>query len=451
MYRLAIIIFIFISIKIFSQPVPERIPVYKNGRWGFCDTSDKIIIPCIYLRVQPFVNDYALVMDTFAKWGIVNKKGIEVLSCQYDAIEGFRSGFARINMNGMYGFINTRLKEAVPMKITKNFDKPNDCLKKEGAATSGLFAFDTLGTFVTFENKYIETGDFSEGLCWVATKEKGGFINTKFEEIIPLGEFQEQGGKPLFSEGLSGVRSKGFFGYIDKTGKEIIPFKYDVGYPFSEGKAAVCMKWKWGFIDKTNQEITKSEYDYAYPFTDGMAIVVKNDKYGYVNSSGKNIIACQYHRGSDFRNGYALVSQFAKNFLINKKGQKASKEYDEISYLYNSFYLTFLNKKYGIISLDGKEILPCKYKDITWYSYQYNLGIVVGDNGKYGLINNKGQFIIPCKYDFLEIKADNLIYAESANINGNGNPVKNIFIGDKFYEKAFLQQGFFDLKGKKYF
>lgn len=451
MKNILFIIIVLINLGINAQPIPEQIPVYKNGRWGFCDTSNKVVIPCIYLRVQPFVNGYALVMDTFAKWGIVNKKNVEILPCQYDAIEGFRSGFARVNLNGMFGFINTQLKEAVPLKIIKNLDKPNDCLKREGAATSGLIAFDTVGTFITLDKKYTDVGDFSEGLCWVATKEKGGFINSKFEEAIPLCEFQEQGGKPIFSEGLSGVLSKGMYGYIDKTGKEIIPFKYDVGYPFSESLAAVCLKWKWGFIDKTGKELTKMEYDYAYPFADSMAVVVKNEKYGYVNNTGKNVIVCQYHRGSDFHYGYALVSQFAKNFLINKKGQKVSKEYDQIIYMYKSFYLTFLNKKYGIINTNGKEILPCKYKDVTWYNYEYNLGIVIGDNGKYGLINNKGKYIIPCIYDFLEVRAGNLIYAEIANTEGKGTPVKNIFIGDKFYEKAYLLQGYFDLTGKKYF
>lgn len=447
---LSIMLFLCLANAI-SQPLPDRIPVFQNGHWGYVDTTGKPVVQAIYLKVQPFINDYALVMDTFAKWGFINKKGTEVLPCQYDGIEGFRSGFARINHNGMFGFINRQFQEAVPLKIEKMLDKPNDCLKKEGAATSGLIAFDTLGTFITLDKKYDDVGDFSQGLCWISKSNKGGFMNNKFEEVIPPGDFQEQGGKPIFTEGLCGLKSKGMYGYIDLTGKEATPFKYDVGYPFSEGKAAVCYKWKWGFINKTGKEISKMDYDYAYPFADGMAIVVKNEKYGYVDSTGKNVIACQYHRGSDFRNGYAIVSQFAKNYLVNKKGQKSSREYEQITYPGNAFYLAFNVKKYGVISREGKELLPCKYKDVTWYSYEHHIGIVIGENGKYGLVDNKGKFIIPCIYDFLENRSGILIYAELFNNDGKGTSVSNVYVGDVFCEKAFLQQGFFDLKGKKYF
>ncbi len=451
MRNLLIIILIFLQNVLYAQPIPDRIPVYQTSHWGYCDTTGKIVIPAIYLKTQPFTNDYALVMDTFAKWGIINKKGTEILPCQYDAIEGFRSGFARVNKDGFFGFINSQFKEAVPLKITKNLDKPNDCLKREGAATSGLIAFDTLGNFITLDKKYDDVGDFSQGLCWVTKSNKGGFINAKFEEVIPLGDYQEQGGKPIFTEGLCGLKINGKYGYIDKTGKEGTPFKFDVGYPYSAGRAAVCYKWKWGYINKAGKEITKMEYDFAYPFADGMAIAIKNDKYGYIDSTGKNVIACQFYRSSDFRQGYAIATQYAKNFLINKKGQKASREFDQLTFLNNIFYLAYIGKKHGVISMDGKEILPCRYKDITWYSYEFNLGIVIDEHGKYGLINSKGKFIIPCVFDFLEMRAGNLIYSELFNIDGKGSPVKNVYVGDVFCEKAFLQQGFFDFTGKKYF
>lgn len=450
-FVLLFVIFIAVHSVSFSQSYTDRIPVFANGKWGFCDTSGAIIIESKYLKVMPFFGSFAAVMDTFAYWGFIDKNGVEIIKPKYEVAEGFSHGLCRIKLNEKYGFLNTNLKEVVPPVVTESCDDMGRLLSRSGIAICGKIVADTSGKYFTAE-KYEKYGDFSEGLLWVEKNYKGGFVNSVFEEVIPLGNFTEGESKPAFVNGMCGLKIKGNFGYINTSGQPVSEFKYDSGLPFSEGKAVVSKDWKYGFIDKSGKEIVPLEYDYAQSFTEGMAVVVKSDKYGFINESLKLVIPCQFHRAYNFYRGHSMALHFTKYFIIDKKGKKVSKEYEFMSFVTKgAFYQVMNKKKYGVVSFDGKELVPCIYKDVTYYNYDLDIGIVQNTDGKYGMLNSKGKFIIPCIYDFLEMRAGNIIYAELMNIDGKGKEVRMVFVGDKYYDRAFLQQGFFDIKGKKYF
>ncbi|MBI5219837.1 MAG: WG repeat-containing protein [Bacteroidia bacterium] len=451
MKEIVFIIFWALTITGYAQRIPDRIPIYQNTGWGFCDTSKKIVIPCIYRKVFFFNGEYAAVLDSFAYWGFINKKGEEIIKPKYETVDGFKNGFCRVKADDGYGFLNSSMKEALPCKLKETCEDVYDYFKKEGIAICNKQVFDTAGKISVFD-LYEETGVFSEGLLWVTKNRKGGFVNKNLEAAIPLSDFSEGESKPVFTEGLCGLRKNGFWGYIDKSGKEAIPFEYDAGSPFVEGRAVVGKKWKWGLIDKSGKEIVPLTYDYVQSYFEGMAVVVKNDKYGFVDINGKVVIPCQYHRAYNFIKGYAMALHLAKYFIIDNKGKKVSKDYEFMMYVTKGeFYQTTNKKKCGVVDYNGKELIPCIYKDVPYYSYELNLGIVQNDDGKYGMINNKGKFIIPCVYDYLEMRSGTLIYVEQMNLDGKGRVVKNVYVGDKLCPNAWMQQGFFDLTGKKYF
>ncbi len=449
-----IILFLATCFVSFSQSLPDRIPFFKDGLWGFCDSTMKLTIPCKYLKVQPFNGNYAAVLDSFAYWGFINKAGEEVLPPKYEEVAGFVDNYCRVKSGDKYGFIDAKLRELVPPVIPQICEDMNQMLNESGIGVCGKLVFDTTGKTMELM-EYEATGDFSEGLLWVEKNRRGGFIDRAGKIVIPIKDFEEGETKPFFSEGLCGVRKKGSWGYIDKEGKEIIPFddKYDNGYPFKKGFAAVSKKWKWGFIDKTGKEIVPLQYDFIQPFKEGMAIAVKNDKYGYVDETGKNVIPCQFQRGTDFRNGCAIINHLATRYLIDKKGKKISKDYEAIYFVNKgNFYMTEnKSKRFGVVSNTGKELLPTKYKDVTWFDYQSEIGIVMTENTKYGLVNTKGKFIIPAEYDYLEYRGNGLIYAELYNLDGKGTEIKNVYVNDKLQSRAWLQRGFFNINGKKFF
>lgn len=88
---------------------------------------------------------------------------------------------------------------------------------------------------------------------------------------------------------------------------------------------------------------------------------------------------------------------------------KAGK-YDYVELLDNGLMLVCQNIEganlYGILDIDGKEIIPTKYTNISSF-YGENAVICIGgersygkiNNGKWGVINSKGEFVKECVYD----------------------------------------------------
>jgi len=69
-------------------PEPDLIPYHnKNDKWGFADVNKKIVIPCIYDRVEFFDGEYAIVSTTNWLKGLIDKKGNKILDIKYDGIQ----------------------------------------------------------------------------------------------------------------------------------------------------------------------------------------------------------------------------------------------------------------------------------------------------------------------------------------------------------------------------
>jgi hypothetical protein len=130
------------------------------------------------------------------KYGYLNLEGKYAIQPQFDAATPFKNGYAAVQKNGKWGFINT-----------------------SGVPITG-FDFDSLGDFS------------SEGLAPVVIKEMGGFINTKGEVAIPLiyGKYLDS-----FNHGIARVKFVEDM-FINTTGKTLfggkhINFNYRYGIP----------------------------------------------------------------------------------------------------------------------------------------------------------------------------------------------------------------------------
>ncbi|MGV8982954.1 WG repeat-containing protein [Clostridium sp.] len=130
------------------------------------------------------------------------------LSIVYDGgIDYFKEGFAKLCINGKWGFID---------KSGKILCKPQ---------------FDWVNSF-------------SDGLAMVKAYNKYGFINNTGKIICePQFDWVD-----TFSEGMAMFRVDSKYGFIDKTGKIVIKSQFDAAGSFSEGLASVYVDGKWGFI-----------------------------------------------------------------------------------------------------------------------------------------------------------------------------------------------------------
>lgn len=151
----------------------------------------------------------------------------------------------------------------------------------------------------------------------------------------------------------------------------------------------------------------------------------KNGNWGVINSSGETIIEpangemieipdkskpvfiCTYDVNT--------VDDSFKTKAINEKNQEIFTNYDNIFTLQNydennkMWYESNVLKvqkdgKYGLINLDGTEILPCEYDSITTMKGVKNSLIVKKDTNT-GIVNASGKIIVPVQY--LSIEAIN--------------------------------------------
>lgn len=197
----------------------------------------------------------------------------------------------------------------------------------------------------------------------------------------------------------------------------------------------------------------------------------KNGNWGVINSSGETIIEpangemieipdkskpvfiCTYD--------VSTVDDSFKTKAINEKNQEIFTSYDNIFTLQNYdednrlWYESNVLKvqkdgKFGLINLDGTEILPCEYDSISTMKGVKN-AIIVKKDVNTGIVNTSGKIVVPVQYstvEAIEKSADNGYIVKSAEskfgvIKANGDialeakyeAIENMVDGNRYLVK----------------
>lgn len=202
----------------------EGIVINKDDKYGFVNNEGKLVVPCVYDRLDTGYSDDLLCVLKDNNFGYFNSSGKEIVPCKYGMGLSSRNGIAKV------------------------FDEWDG---HDGAYIDS--AGKVLFSFVE-EDRQDSYGDFYEDLAVVSHQGLSGYIDKTGKEVISLVYESAQ----RFSEGLAGVKRDGLWGYIDKKGNEVIPFVYEEARNFSDGLALVKKNGKWGYVDKKG----KSTFDY---------------------------------------------------------------------------------------------------------------------------------------------------------------------------------------------
>jgi hypothetical protein len=90
--------------KIFYAPTPLS-PIMTNGKWGFCNRDNNLLIDGIYEEVGPFSEGLAAVQLN-GKWGFIDSYNEIKVPFVYDEAEDFLNGKAEVKQNGKWGKID---------------------------------------------------------------------------------------------------------------------------------------------------------------------------------------------------------------------------------------------------------------------------------------------------------------------------------------------------------
>ncbi len=283
--------------------------VFRGGKWGFIDSTGKIVIRAEYDTATDFHEGKAYVTAGNLKF-ILDQGDGKFTPIQQEIIIPFKEGRAFTRSAG-YSMINekgevmiSRLSDVTPfsdgwarVRISENspdFDKEYPYpvfIDREGAIVMDIR--DTLH-------------------------------NEKAQRSSNAGATEEPTTAWPFASGLSRIYlNHEIWAYIDKKGKVVIPAKYERAYDFCDGLARVMLGGKWGFIDTDGKPVVDCIYEDAMDFSDGLAAVKSGGKWGFVNTRGKVAISPSLDEPSTFMEGMAIIARDGKFGFMDKTGRIA--------------------------------------------------------------------------------------------------------------------------------
>jgi sporulation protein YlmC with PRC-barrel domain len=325
--------------------------VQKNGKW---------IVPIRYENDFIFDEFGKAIVRENQRWGMIYKGGNVVLPTIYQEKFQFnKKQLACVRNNGKYGIVNYDGKVIIP----------------------------------TIYDRYI----YSDYEFWTVQKDgQFGMINKNGKIVIPI-EYEK-----VFSylNDLALVKKSGKWGYINAANQIAIPFEYEVLNSFIDGRALAKKGNYWGMINLDNTIILSFEYDNLISESDGFINVSKGGFWGVLNSRFEVVVPFEYDR-TDALNGFFRVEKNNKIGLFTKKGAMILPAfYDGLTIDEYGFKIQ-KDGKFGLLNNEGAAIIPMIYDEFMYFSRGLSR---VKKGSYYGMISTNGKLVIPCEYLDLGIR-----------------------------------------------
>ncbi len=242
---------------------------------------------------------------------------------------------------------------------------------------------------VKYDNVKIPNPEKGVFFCYygknaIVLNEKSEEIFTEYEKVEPL-RLESISSDLMYEKTVLKYYDNNKFGIMDYKGKRLTKAKYDDidTLQFKEGELLVKEEGKFGVININGTTMVKSEYDKIeadkyYSEKDGYkesGYIVSNKtedgyRYGYVNIKGKQILDTKYNELSRItqikdKDVYLLVAENGKYGIFKNENNIVSNEYQSLSYdETNNLLVALKGKRYGVISMEEKSILPYQYSSI---------------------------------------------------------------------------------------
>lgn len=425
-----------------AQDVESLIPIRLDGKWGYIDTTGKMVIEPQYDVLPgtetesdfddfPFMvhrqeEDYGDTTDLETifennKYGFADKKtGKIVIKPQFDEVGVFHNGFSVVKINTR----DTIKEEYDPAyDMMPIYDTPIDSYISSDGHTIYVYnrgfyvkcGYVSDKGVIAIEPQFEEAGWFSSnGFANVKKDGKWGIINTHgkfvvapdYDKIISNTDNYE----------LISVRQDGKSKLINLKGETIADLEseprdlkemIESGLPLlvRENAFPIPIKKdenKFDFIDIKGKTVFSGEFDYVWLFYNGIAKIMKKDKWGLIDSTGKVIAEPRYDKfesiiGCDF-----YISKLGDKYgVVDIKGNvvaepKFLKVFDHVEE--DNFIKVFDKDGCGLIDAEGKMIIEPKFYNIKVKGNRIFVVAYV-DGFKVGMYNLQGECIVAPKYD----------------------------------------------------
>ncbi len=369
----------------------------ENNKYGLIDFNGKVIAKPNYDEIKSFdYNEGLLLVRKDGKYGIININGVTVVKEEYDKIESdgyYEEGETKYRKSGFIVGKNDKYGY-INRKAEKVLDEKYDQIDRIENPDNGDDVY-----LVSFENG-------KAGLY----KNKEKVINHDYEDIG-----YDKNNKCLI------LQKDGKQGLADFSGNIQIDIKYDNIY--ISGK----------YINAQNSD-NIDIYDYS-----------TKQKISYENVIGIN-------QTSSSKYSIAITNDDKFRILDNEKDELKDRKYEYLEYISDDYFVTYKNKKFGIINANGDKVVDYKYDSIQKIP-NTNMVQAVMFNKKYIDIIKDDKVVYSMKNAEIWLKDNYVIMnsdSERVYIDFEGNVIENtkLFENQLYaYENQSEKWGFINKNG----
>ena len=240
----------------------------------------------------------------------------------------------------------------------------------------------------------------------------------------------------MYEKSVLKYSKDGKYGIINFNGKKITSPIYDEidTLQFKEGELLVKKDNKYGVINIKGAEIVKANYDKieADKYYDentgykncGYIVSITTDegyRYGYINKDGKELLKTDYNDlyrilETSSEDAYLICAQNGKYGLYKNSKKEIDNEYQSLRYdEFNNIIVALKGKQYGVLAMEGKQIVPFKYNqiDITGENIY-----ATDSNGKVKVFDTNGKET-SLDYNTVFTKVENTSYKINISVRDN--------------------------------
>ena len=242
------------------------------------------------------------------------------------------------------------------------------------------------------------------------------------------------------------------WGFANAEGKYVIRPVFDMVHPYEGNLARICFEGKWGVIDERAMYKMNPIMDRLEHFSpDSIAIAEYNKRVGLVWPSGRIVLTLTYDSMDYAPYGYHMT----KNSLVGTVDHKGSillePQFDEVVMLDESRRVEHIRikDKWGLLH-NGVNILDIKWDDKLTFLQSGKDGqpdlYLAKRNGKTGIVTLYGKDVVPCIYDSIELASSGEYYITSRNGLYGAITQKMVdFIQPVLADKPYIGDGIFKI------
>jgi len=309
-----------------SSNADRLYPVGENRSRGYMNISGELIVEPTYLYAYYFYEGLGTAKRHDGTYDILNARGEVEFNLAVDDIERFREGFAAIEVDGQWGFINTEGSIVIEpqyryvdgfsdgVSLVRRHDAQYLYIDKENR---NIFGSTTFSRSYPFNGEYAVIYDYDEG--------EYGVINREGSMVIPI-QYPYASNNVL--DGLWAVENieAGGTDFIDvETGQIALSVPYEQTGDFYKGYVPVRNNenGKWGMLDRNGNVVVDFQFMRisAEAGDDGLRGFEQERGFGRMTHDGEILIPAISTLYVSFKGGLARIIEDGRYGYVDMNGK----------------------------------------------------------------------------------------------------------------------------------